>query len=290
MGQVHGLPGQVLQEAGLPFTVSRCSEPPMPITPASSPRAQAQARLRDRAVLHDAEQRDNLYARIRNAPHMPRAPHRLTPAQGLVFTFLAQAQAAGQQPRCEPRSPKALINRLLRMWQENGPLVMLRLSHPQFDGYSLFIAADREAIVSGSQWAVTGLLGVHGKGVKAITAVVERGCLGMTHTHFVVPLRGLSSLLKAELLAAPRGKGGGVCYTPDMHAVIVGESAEDLQWLGRYLSKFPDQRAQLPNDDPAHLAMLNERAEQMNCAADQGKIKLTWHTQNWRPGERFRRG
>lgn len=251
----------------------------------------SQQRHRDRLVLFEADKLDDLYHRIWEAKrgHFPKfqPPHLLTPEEVPLYPDLAQKQRDGKQVHCGRRDPQPLIKRLFQMRAAGGPLALSRMNHPHLDHLSLFKAADRANICSGSKRAVTGFLGVHGKGVKAITAVIERGCISPTHTHSLVNVSGLSSSFRDALHQAPQGPGGGVMYRPGVHAVLVGDTDDDLIRLGIYLSKFADQRAVLRNDHPAHLAMLNERAESLLHAADRSISKLAWHTRCWQPGERL---
>ncbi|BDP41037.1 hypothetical protein DAETH_10060 [Deinococcus aetherius] len=250
--------------------------------------------LHDRDLRYEGDRRDQQYKRAWTATggHFPRRalPDPLTPEQEFYFNALAQVRRYGGEPRCEPGRAVGFIRELDRMYREHGTLVLLTLRLLHLDGESLYWSGGREALVSGSKWAMTGLLSVKGKRIRSMLTVIERGLQDNTHQHSATHLSGLCASYQKALLEAPRGlgAGAGVELAPGLHGVIVGDTPQDRKALAQYIRKFPDARARLPTDDELHLEMLNEIAEHMICGGDDERVPLVWRfPRDWRPGRRL---
>lgn len=160
----------------------------------------------------------------------------------------------------------------------------MRLLHPELDALSIVSAEGRLSMVHGSKVAIYKWASVHAKSVKTLACVLHRDEYGRTHSHFVMPLGGLSKRLQHDLWTAPHGRNGGLCLTPEMHGVVIGDSDNDLEAIACYLSKYPAERSKLPQDDPGWLGLADEIAENMQYGEGR-KVKLTWRLPlRWRPG------
>lgn len=211
--------------------------------------------------------------------------YQLGPQDEEIFPALAQVRRHGKEPRCEGRNSQALFQEIQTMSQDHGRLVWLRLSFPQLDHHDLLWSEGRKAVVARSKRVVYSFLSVYGKQVKRLVMVIQRDKVGRIHGHAITHLDGMSSRLQALLEAASTGTGGGTMLSAELHGVILGESDTDRESVSKYMSKFHDERINLPSDDPLHLQLLDEVAQRMICGEDDAKVKLIWRLPyNWRPG------
>ena len=256
-------------------------------------RQQARQQLRDREVAWAAKTREEVMVR-QWAARPPPPIHTLTLEQTQQYGFLHRSRQQGHEPRGKSGCPKALIKRLIRMHALHGRLVKLCLSLPHLDRLSLFTDEDRRTIMAAARTVVDAFLNVRGKGVTILEAAIERGREGGTHVHIIVALSGLSDKLQDEVCAAPHGKGGGMILTIGQHAVVIGDTEQNLRRVGRYLSKHPDARAtpdrRLGPGDPAHLAFMDELAERQLAGLPPSRVKLSWHTTRRKPTKRRGQG
>lgn len=261
-----------------------------PLTPEpTASRLAMQRGLRDAALFREGELEQRAMVRQWEANGgsfpllLPPMPVGL-PALEETYPNYALARAHGARVRMDGRPAGPLIAKSKRMRRDHGRLVFMRLLHPELDAYSMVSAEGRCTVVSGSKAAIYSWASVHAKAAKALTCVLQRDEYGRTHSHFALPLAALSKRLQQDLWAAPHGRDGGLCLTPEMHGVVIGDSDDDLEAVACYMSKYPDERSKLPQDDPGWLALADEIAE--NTQYGEGrKVSLTWDLPSrWRPG------
>ncbi len=250
----------------------------------------ASLQLRDRALFYEGDREAAAMALQREATES--LEHR-TPADTPDPSTLAEqypyhtlALQSGVRIRMEGRPSGPLIAELIEMRRAHGPLVFVRLLLPELDGHSMVSAAGRRAVVQGSRNAIFRWASVSAKGTRALTCALQRDAYSYTHCHFVLPLNGLSKRLQDVVSAAPQGKDGGVLLGKEMHAVVIGDTSDDLEGVARYLCKYPDERSRSHPDDPEWLSLAEEIAENMQYGEGE-QVKLCWRrTSRWRPGRR----
>jgi len=260
-----------------------------PLTPEpTAKRLEARQGVRDVALLREGELEQRAMVRQWEAnggsfpPLIPSLPVGL-PELAETYPNYALALSRGGRVRIDGRPADPLIAKIKRM-RQHGRLVFMRLLHPEFDAYSLVSADGRRMVVSASKAAIYSWASVHARSVKALACVLQRDEYGRTHSHFVLPLTALSRCLQQNLWAAPHGRDGGLCLTPEMHGAVIGDSDDDLEAVACYMSKYPDERSKLPPDDPGWLALADEIAENMQYGEGR-KVSLTWDLPSrWRPG------
>ncbi|GAA5535146.1 hypothetical protein [Deinococcus aluminii] len=203
-----------------------------------------------------------------------------------LYPHYALALAHGARIRMEGRLPRPLIGELKLMRQHHGRLVFIRFLHPELDEFSMIEAEGRRSVVLGSKTAIYKWLGRHAKRVGALVCVLHRDEHGRVHSHFVLPLAVLSKRLQTEIWQAPHGKRGGLCPSPEIHACLIGDTDDDLEGVGCYMSKYHDERNKLHHDHPDWLALAEEVAENMQYGEGE-KVNLIWRLPSrWRPGHK----
>lgn len=252
----------------------------------SETRQYARQQQRDRAVLREAELRDQAAARQRR-PYYPRPIHALTPDQEGQYPNLAAVRQQGREPRCDPGSYRTTLKRLQALQGQYGRLTFISLYLPGHAAQLLQEDAGRRRVMSAAKMRVNTFLTIRGRRVTSSVAVVEHGLDQGMHLHLVVPHAQLSGTLQQATRTAPCWTGkrdGSGCLLPQGgHAVLVGESARDLERLARYLAKYPDARARLKPADPDHLTLKDELAGHMLDGLVPPRTKLCWSTTRRKP-------
>lgn len=223
-------------------------------------------RLRVRAVLFEGEKARRPAGQRVNMAHLE--PEQLAPD---LTAYIAEH--AGFAPRTRRGAPSDSAPRRRRLEQQlrSGPLALLTWNMPKLDGLTL----KTDELAHAARKSVQGMLKVYAPRAEAYEVAVQRGALGGTHAHIVLPLEAFSRKVQAAIRAAPSGKGGGVEIVPGrLHAVLIDDGAEDLERVAAYLSRDPDGRFDLPEDHPAYLQAHAEELSRKK--AGRRSPRLSW--------------
>jgi len=210
---------------------------------------------------HGLRVRAVLYEDAKARPPQPPQKHRQLPSAHLLAAVPHVAdycERHGQLPSvtrsARNRAPR--IGRAHAMHRHGGELVFVRFSMPSLDGLDLR-APD---LATQARVLVRELLRRIAPGALAFDVAVQRGGkYGGTHAHLLLPVAFLTPLLRRKVRRAPRGEGGGVLHSPDLHLVLLDDSEEDRAKVATYMGRDGDGRLDLPADHPDHLQALEDR-------------------------------
>jgi hypothetical protein len=229
-------------------------------------------RLRERAVLHEGERRDEQYARTKKGRKHQRTLLSAEVLEEKGFPLLAQHVTAcnGWFPPIT-RSSTSTRRNLDAMRAIHGPLVLLRLRFGMVDALPLKSPEVRDMVRE--------LLPVYFDILTLpdapYTCSVKRGACGTTHAHLGLPLAFLAEPYASLVNAARHGSGGGLELLGDLvHGVVILDTPQDRARVATYLSRDPDERF----DVPGTLAYLeaHEEALKRKVEGALAAVRLSW--------------
>lgn len=238
-------------------------------TPKVSPspkRLKARQQQRARAVLREADLRDEAQQRARK--HQPLT---LTPEQKTNLPLLTRhLETHDGWPPNISRKPGARVKHLEALRAAYGQLVLLRISLPSLDEFSLH----SRALADAAREAIDVILFSLVSNDAPCTVSIQRGAEGGTHAHLVIPWLCFLELYADLIWAAPHGPDGG-CALPytAAHGVVIRDTTEDRCKVASYTVRHPDGRFDTPGT-PAYLAALED--ELRRKVSKQRRVALGW--------------
>ena len=234
------------------------------------PRPLAVEKLRHRAVLHDADQRDRQTARQPKPKRKPKLNLTSVQAQRCTVLTAHLILSDGWPPKLNTRNSAPRRRQLDKMHAAFGKLALLRLTFPELD--SLPLRSEELAAL------VRALVNVRVPALllpdSSYTVDVQRGQDGSTHAHMVTPASALLPEHLAWVLAARHGPGGGCELDSLAHGVLMLDSPLDRLKVAQYVTRFPDGRADVFGTD-TYLDAVEDELKRLQTAARRAP-RLSW--------------